>query len=561
MLLAHLSSRETWRAILLPELLGRRGLAAMALLLLGFIPAEAAPTFASGVSQGMVTMPELGEASGIVASRNNSGVLWTHNDSGDSARIFAIDIHGRKLGIYNLPGGVNVDYEDIAMGPGPVTNVLYLYVGDIGDNVGSRSNVRVYQIPEPAVYSSQFASPFTSNLKGVRALTFTYPDGPHDAEAMFVDPRTGDLFIVAKHANPAKVYTASKTQLDAGNTNQLALAGSVSFDSASGADISADGSEIIIRQEDFARLWKRAPGQSVMGALAGLPVSIPVVGRPIEINGEAIGFDQAGAGYFTLSDSTNNQPLYHFQRVTPDSPEPLQEIVAAGSTWKYLDNGSDQGMSWRQPSFDDVAWKSGEGPFGYGNGHEQTVIGFGTSPENKYITTYFRTSFVLENAPCIGSLIIKMLNKDGAAFYLEWFRFSNFKLARTRLTTPLAFAAAPTSLEDTWRSFQLDSAFLVNGTSTIAVEVHRANVTNASLVFDCQIYGLPSGNSVITDVALTNNQFQLALCGPSTSNVTVQASDDLANWTNLATVTLTNGVGRFVDEAPDPRQRFYRLRQ
>src|SRR5437867_2032775 len=94
--------------------------------------ASAAPTFAGGVSQGTVAVAGLNEASGLVASRNNANVLWTHNDSGDSARVFALDTQGRKLGIYTLPGAANVDYEDIAIGPGPVTNVQYLYVGDIG---------------------------------------------------------------------------------------------------------------------------------------------------------------------------------------------------------------------------------------------------------------------------------------------------------------------------------------------------------------------------------------------------------------------------------------------
>src|SRR3954469_1212980 len=70
--------------------------------------ATAAPTFAPGVSQGTVAFPELTEASGLIASHNNRDVLWTHNDAGDTPRIFAIDTQGRKLGIYNLTAATHV---------------------------------------------------------------------------------------------------------------------------------------------------------------------------------------------------------------------------------------------------------------------------------------------------------------------------------------------------------------------------------------------------------------------------------------------------------------------
>src|SRR5438105_1945139 len=100
-------------------------IAFVGILLAPFLPApstQASPAFAAGVSQGTISFSELTEASGVVASRNNSNVLWTHNDKGDSARIFAIDTQGRKLGVYTLLGATNVDYEDIGLGPGPVAN-------------------------------------------------------------------------------------------------------------------------------------------------------------------------------------------------------------------------------------------------------------------------------------------------------------------------------------------------------------------------------------------------------------------------------------------------------
>jgi len=91
--------------------------------------------------------------------------------------------------------------------------VSYLYVADIGDNTSSRSNIKVYQIPEPAVYGRQYTNPVTVTPKGTRTITLTYPDGPRDAEALMVDSVTGDLFIFSKES-PTRIYTASKSQLD-----------------------------------------------------------------------------------------------------------------------------------------------------------------------------------------------------------------------------------------------------------------------------------------------------------------------------------------------------------
>src|SRR4051812_21724822 len=101
---------------------------------------------------GHVATPAATELSGLVLSRAHRGVLWTHNDSGDRARGFAIAPDGRLLGEVAVTGAENFDWEDIAIGPGPGSRDT-LYVGDIGDNVAQRSDIAVYRMQEPAVDS------------------------------------------------------------------------------------------------------------------------------------------------------------------------------------------------------------------------------------------------------------------------------------------------------------------------------------------------------------------------------------------------------------------------
>jgi hypothetical protein len=272
---------------------------------------ELSPTFKPGIPQGTIHIAELTEASGLVASRNNPGVLWTHNDSGNPAMLFAIDTQGRKLGAYAVAGTSNRDWEDIAIGPGATTNVQCLYVGDIGDNKLKRKDIKVCQILEPAVPLSQYTNPVAANLEGSRAITLTYPDGAHNAESMFVDPWSGDLFIVTKESATCRVYTAKMTAL-ASSTVTLSHVRSIAYSNPSAADISPAGTEIIIRRVNSARLWTRRPDQTVGDALAGSYVSVPVIGPPTEPQGEAIAFAQDGGDYYTVSEGAS-PVLYFFE--------------------------------------------------------------------------------------------------------------------------------------------------------------------------------------------------------------------------------------------------------
>lgn len=506
---------------------------------------SAEPTFSDGANVGTISISALDESSGLAASRNNKDVLWAHNDSGDTPpRIFALSTQGQLLGIYTLTGNAtHVDYEDIAIGPGPLTNVSYLYVGDIGDNDVNRSNIRIYQIPEPAVYASQYTNPPSVNLKGVRRITLTYPDGARNAESLFVDPWTGDLFIVSKEATISRIYTATQAALNSGTNVVLTFLRDIAFDEPSAADMSATGRELIIRQEDFAQLWTRTNGQTVNSALEAAPVTIPVIGRPTEPNGEAVAFDADGNGYYTLSESSTAQPLYYFARTSGDAARLPQALVPAGATWKYLDTGSIQGTAWRNPSFNDTTWSSGPAQLGYGNGDEQTVVSYGGNANNKYVTTYFRKQFVVDNAPCLESLTLKLVMDDGAAVYLNGTNILNYQLAANAAYNTLAAATQATNVEDTWFSYPVNPALLINGTNTLAVEIHQAAVNDSDLSFDLQLVAMESTTLRFMNWSVGTNTFQVTLCGPSTTNVTVQASTNFLTWTNLGSVVLTNGVG------------------
>jgi hypothetical protein len=266
-----------------------------------------------------VSSDAISEASGIAASRRVDGVWWVHNDSGDTARVFAIGSNGQTLGEYALSGASAVDWEDIAVGPGPSAGVSYLYVGDIGDNSASRSSVQVYRVAEPLVDP---VTPLTSpaTLTGVDALDLRYPDGARDAEALIVDPSSGELFVVTKDlvGGVAQVYRAPAS-LAAGSTTVLSHVATVSlggWQGVTGADVTPAGDVVALRTYLGVFLFPRSPGTPLaqgfsQASCAGAAPSFGNTSSTSEPQGEAVGFTLDGRGYVTVSEGSH-PPLHRF---------------------------------------------------------------------------------------------------------------------------------------------------------------------------------------------------------------------------------------------------------
>jgi hypothetical protein len=264
--------------------------------------------FADPVATGTVQSSAIREASGIAASRRNPGVLWVHNDSGDSNRVFALNPQGALLGTYTLSGASASDWEDIAVGPGPSSGTHYLYVADVGNNSGSRTTLTIWRVAEPSVSLSQRGAAQT--LSGVTALRFRYPDRTYDCETLLSDPATGDLYVVTKFASTgaSRVYRFPAPQ-SASSTTTLQHVATVQFGSSSqdssyraatAGDISPSGTEILICTYQQAFLWRRTPGGSVASAFSTARVAVPY-----SAGGEAIGFSASGDGYYSIKEGTS----------------------------------------------------------------------------------------------------------------------------------------------------------------------------------------------------------------------------------------------------------------
>lgn len=281
----------------------------VALQLTACSPAETADDRFS-IRLSVIKSKRLGEISGMAASRRTPGLLWVHNDGSDG-RLYALSTNGHVSAEFKLQTKVT-DLEDIAIGPGPTAGQPHLYVGDMGDNFERREAIRIYRFPEPKVgveLSSKKPIPITR----FDTITLRYPAGRHDAEALLVDPLTGDLFVATKQQRRTRIYSVAKEQLQDGGSVILKLEKELGLGNISAGDISPDGREIILRRENAAWIWKREPGESVGAALSRAPQTVPVIGPPREPNGESIAFSCDGQGYYTLSEG-QGQTVYFFPR-------------------------------------------------------------------------------------------------------------------------------------------------------------------------------------------------------------------------------------------------------
>ena len=180
--------------------------------------------------------------------------------------------------------------------------------------------------------------------------------------------------------------------------------------------------------------------------------------------------------------------FFFFVKILTTSTVVGQEVlVPAGSVWKYLDDGSDQGTSWREIGFDDHSWSEGHAQLGYGDGDEATHVSYGPNPSNKYVTTYFRHSFEVSESSQYVGLMLRLLRDDGAVVYLNGVEIvrSNMHAGTVRYYT-LAASAVAGDNEDTFYKSFIDPGYLIDGMNVLAVEIHQVSVSSTDISFDLE---------------------------------------------------------------------------
>ena len=298
------------------------------------------------------TDPRITESSGLATSSDGE-LVYTHNDSGDRGRFFAVGLDGRTRTAYVVPGVEPRDWEDMARGPDEQGRSS-LWLGDIGDNNAVRENgLLVHRVlePEPTDREEVTTEPPTS-------FRLRYPDGPGDAETLLVHPRTGRLYVVTKPlAGTARVYAAPE-RLDAGGPNLLELVaeaptqatgtpggpgiGTLANYLVTAGDVSADGSRVALRTYTDVYEWT-VPGDDLAAAFDGEPTVTPL---PEQRQGEGLAYVPDGSAVLVSTEGAGSAvDRLELARpgedpapvpVEPDDPVPWGALAAGAGVLAVL---------------------------------------------------------------------------------------------------------------------------------------------------------------------------------------------------------------------------------
>jgi len=247
----------------------------------------------------------INEASGIAVSRRNNGIVYMHNDSGDTARVFAVGKDGQTKAVITLSGVTATDWEDMAVAYDAECKPT-VYIAETGDNGKSRSEVCIYAFEEPQIAPDGSSVPVAVTPKRLR---FKYPDGPRDCETLMADFKGRALYVVSKETGAAAgVYTLNPvcdgSLQTAVKTGTITLSDPLPYypNLTTGGDISPDGSRIVIRTYQQAYEFRVSRGKLPENALKTTPA---VVRIPIETQGEAVCYGRDNRTLLTVSEGVN----------------------------------------------------------------------------------------------------------------------------------------------------------------------------------------------------------------------------------------------------------------
>jgi len=233
------------------------------------------------------------------------------------------------------------------------------------------------------------------------------------------------------------------------------------------------------------------------------------------------------------------------------------DVVQAGATWSYLDDGSDQMTAWREPAFDDSAWPAGPAELGNGDNDEATPINIGPIGD-RFHTLYFRHAFEVPDPSIYSSLVVDLLRDDGGVVYLNGQEVFRSNMPGGTITAD-TFASSVTANADetTYFSMGVDPALLVPGTNVLAVEIHQSDAGSSDISFNLRLSGAVDPELSIADEGAT-----VVLSWPAPApgfilqNTEVLGSD---SWDATGLPVVREGMFNKVTYVKDSETRFFRL--
>lgn len=252
---------------------------------------------------GTLANPLLVESSGIVAGRANPGLFWSHNDSGDQPRLYAVGPAGEDRGTYQILGVVNKDWEDISAAR--INEVDYLILADTGDNDQTKTAHWLYFVAEPKIQATANPPQRPIALRPALVLSFRYPDQPHNCEAVAYDPSSHSILLATKTIFGSASIFRIPVPTDFSQVAAVApeLIARIWVNAVTAMDISPDGRRLLLGTYGPAYEYTRADNETWLSALARPPRKLSMPRRP---QGEGLCYGPDGRSIHLTSEGKSS---------------------------------------------------------------------------------------------------------------------------------------------------------------------------------------------------------------------------------------------------------------
>lgn len=281
------------------------------------------------------------ESSGLAQSLRDEHRMWTNNDSGDSARVYAVDNRtGKTTATLDLSGATARDWENLTTCRNSGGDAR-IWVGDTGDNINAWKTYHLFEIEEPS-------APKDGSVD-YKSYEVQYADGKaRDSEALLCHPKTGRLYLVSKES-AGSVYEGPSQMRSTGTNRFQRIAAAPS--TVTDATFLPDGRHAVLRGYREAWVVDVENGWKVVATFFP-PLQIQGETVAVASDGKALLFGSEGlnssvyrvdlpADLTQLQDSgddlSDTQPT-----PTPNMPMPVATTAEPSPSTVPLDSASDQ---------------------------------------------------------------------------------------------------------------------------------------------------------------------------------------------------------------------------
>jgi hypothetical protein len=259
------------------------------------------------------------ESSGLAASRDGSHDLWTHNDSGDTARLFRLSPQGKPLGTLQVGQARALDWEDIASGVFQGRRLIW--IGDLGGNSKPRKFFEIYAVEEPEIDKGK-TPPFTWKRDCLWTLRLEFPEAGLDFESLAFDPVDGCLLLASKSPLGGSFYRVEIPPQPGTHALAPQRIAPHRIPMATSADLSQDGKQLLVLS--YIGVFRYQRMEDSQGRLESwndcLNRTPEILQLPPLRQAEAIGWDDAGKDLWVSSEQAGNAPLWKLR--IPEKPKP-----------------------------------------------------------------------------------------------------------------------------------------------------------------------------------------------------------------------------------------------